>query len=190
MFRFLTYQEKDKGKLGCPTLPSLRAVVSLGHPAWRNHRSQDIRCQKTMLKQLASIHSMRLKTSLEYRSKIFFLEKNNLVPNNKPWSQKDQKGCSMYISSLHYNTERWRKVAVCIYHHFIITRKDKEKLHYVHIITTLQQGRIKKSCRMYISSLHYNTKGQGKVAVCIYHHVIRTRKDKEKLRYVYIITSL
>ena len=43
----------------------------------------------------------------------------------------------MYISSLHYNKEGGRKVTVCIYHHFIITRKHKEKLHYVYIITTL-----------------------------------------------------
>ena len=43
---------------------------------------------------------------------------------------------------------------------------------------------------MYISSLHYNTEGLGKVAVCIYHDFIITRKDKEKLEYVYIITVL
>ena len=78
----------------------------------------------------------------------------------------------MYILSLHYKKEGLRKVAVCIYHHFIITRKDE------------------KSCGMYISSLHYNKEGLRKVAVCIYHHFIITRKDKEKLPYVYIITSL
>ena len=43
---------------------------------------------------------------------------------------------------------------------------------------------------MYLLSLHYNTKGGGKVAVCIAHHFIITRKDKEKFRYVYIITLL
>ena len=43
---------------------------------------------------------------------------------------------------------------------------------------------------MYISSLHYNTEGRGKVAVCIYHDFIITRKDKEKLQYVYIINVL
>ena len=64
------------------------------------------------------------------------------------------KSCGTYISSL------------------IITRKDKEKLRYVYIITSLQQGRIRK------------------VAVCIYHYFITTRKDEEKFRYVYIITSL
>ena len=96
----------------------------------------------------------------------------------------------MYISSLHYDTEGRGKVAVCIYHDFIITRKDKEKFHYVYIITSLQQGRIKKSFGMYISSLHYNTGGRGKRAVCIYHHFIITRKDKKKLWYVYIIAVL
>ena len=56
---------------------------------------------------------------------------------------------------------------------------------------------------MYISSLHYNTKGRGnitslhynmeekrKVQVRIYHHFIITRNDEEKLQNVYIITSL
>ena len=82
----------------------------------------------------------------------------------------------MYISSIHYNKEGLTKVAVCIYHHSIITRrdkekfrygyiitsltgKDKEKLQHVYIITSLQQGGIKKSCGMYISSLHYNKEG-------------------------------
>ena len=65
----------------------------------------------------------------------------------------------MYISSLYYNKKGSRKIAVCIYHHFIITKKDKEKLHYVYIITSLQQGKIKKSFGMYISSLYYKTEG-------------------------------
>ena len=43
---------------------------------------------------------------------------------------------------------------------------------------------------MYVSSLHYNTKGRGKVAVCIYYHLIITKKDEEKLQYLYITTSL
>ena len=51
-----------------------------------------------------------------------------------------------------------------MYHHFITTRKDEEKMRYVYIITSLQQGRIKKSCGMY--------------------------NDEGKLRNVYIITSL
>ena len=101
-----------------------------------------------------------------------------------------KKSCGMYISSLHYKKEVWRKVAVCIYHDITITRKEKEKLRYVYIITSSQQGRIKKSCGMYISLLHYNKKLWKKVALCIYHYFITTRKDKEKLRYVYIITSL
>ena len=101
-----------------------------------------------------------------------------------------KKSCGMYISSLHYNKEGWRKVAVCIYYHFITTRKYKEKLRYVYIITSLEEGSMKKSCGMYISSLHYNKEGWRKVAVCIYYHFITTRKYKEKLRYVYIITSL
>ena len=103
---------------------------------------------------------------------------------------KIKKSCGMYISSLHYNKKGSRKIAVCIYHHFIITKKDKEKLHYVYIITLLQQGRIKKSFGMYISSLYYKTEGKGKVELCIYHHFIIRGKNKEKLRYVYIITSL
>ena len=101
-----------------------------------------------------------------------------------------KKSCSMYISSHHYNKEGWRKVAVCIYHHFITTRKDEEKLQYVYIITSLQQGRIKKSCGMYISSLHYNKEAWRKVALCIYYYFSITWKDEEKLRYVYIVTSL
>ena len=51
----------------------------------------------------------------------------------------------MYISSLHYKKEGLRKVAVCIYHHFIIKKKDE------------------KSCSMYISSLHYNKEGLKKL---------------------------
>ena len=43
----------------------------------------------------------------------------------------------MYISSMYYNKQENRNVAVCIYHQFIITRKDKEKLQYVYIITSL-----------------------------------------------------
>ena len=96
----------------------------------------------------------------------------------------------MYIWSFHYNREEWGKVAVCMYHHSIITWKDKEKLRYVYIITSLYQGRMKKSCSMYVSSLLYNKEEWRKVAVCIYHHFIITRKNEEKLRYVYIICSL
>ena len=33
----------------------------------------------------------------------------------------------------------------------IITKKDKEKLRYVYIMTSLKTGRMKKSCGMYIS---------------------------------------
>ena len=73
------------------------------------------------------------------------------------------KSCGMYISSLHYNTEGRGKVAVCIYHPLIITRKDEAKLRYVYMITSLSRGRMKKSCGMYISPF------------------ITTGKDKEKL---------
>ena len=83
-----------------------------------------------------------------------------------------KKSCGMYISLLYYNNEGLRKVTVCIYHHFIITRKDE------------------KSCNMYISTLYYHKEGWKKVAVCIYHHFIITRRDEENLQYVYIITSL
>ena len=96
----------------------------------------------------------------------------------------------MYISSLHYNKEASSKVTACIYHHFITTRRDKEKLKYVYIITSLQTGRMKKSFGRYISSLHYNTKGRAKRAVFIYHHFIITRKDKQKFWYVYNIALL
>ena len=68
----------------------------------------------------------------------------------------------------------------CINHHLIITRKDEEKLRNVYIITSLQQGGMKKvavfiyhpfvkarkdekSCAMYISSLHYNNEGKKKL---------------------------
>ena len=71
----------------------------------------------------------------------------------------------MYISSLYYKTEGQAKVELGIYHHFIIRRKNKEKLQYVYIITSLQQGRMKKSFGMYISLLHYNTGGRGKRAL-------------------------
>ena len=83
----------------------------------------------------------------------------------------------MYIFSLYYKKEKSGKVALCIYHHFIITRKDKEKLRYVYIFTSLQQGRIKKSCGMYIFSLYYNKEKSGTVALGIYYHFIITRKD-------------
>ena len=105
-------------------------------------------------------------------------------------TRKEEKSSSRYISSLYYNKEAWSKIALCIYHHFITTRKDEEKLRYVYIITSLQQGRIKKSSGIYISSLYYNKEGWRKVAVCIYHHFIIRRNDKEKLRYVYIMTLL
>ena len=66
----------------------------------------------------------------------------------------------------------------------MIRRKNKEKLRYVYIITSLKQGRIKKSFGMYISSLHYNTDGRGKRAVCIYNHFIITRNDKSFGMYI------
>ena len=65
----------------------------------------------------------------------------------------------MYISSLHYNREGLRKVGVCVYHPFIITRNAEAKLGNVYIITSLQQGRMKKRCGMYISLLYYNKEG-------------------------------
>ena len=98
----------------------------------------------------------------------------------------------MYISSLYYNKEGLSNVEACIYHHFIISRKDKKKLRYVYINTSLQTGIRKKSFGMYISSLHYNTKGRAKRAraVFIYQHFIKTRKDKQKFWYVYKIAFL
>ena len=70
-----------------------------------------------------------------------------------------KKSCGMYISSLHYNKERYRKVAVCIYQNFFTTKKDEEKFPYVYITTLLQPGGIRKSCTMYISSFYYNKEG-------------------------------
>ena len=77
----------------------------------------------------------------------------------------------MYISSMYYNKQGNRKVAACIYYHFIITRKDEEKLRYVYI------------------SLYYNKERQRNVAVRMKKSVgvyispfIRTRNDKEMLR--------
>ena len=32
---------------------------------------------------------------------------------------------------------------------------------------------------MYIRSLYYNKEGQIKITVCIYHHLITTRKDEK-----------
>ena len=72
-----------------------------------------------------------------------------------------------------------KKIAVCIYHHFIITRKDKEKLRYVYIITLLSQGRLKKSFPMYITSAHDNKEGLRNVAVGIYQHFIIKRNDEK-----------
>ena len=66
-----------------------------------------------------------------------------------------RKSCGMYISPLYHNMEGCEKVAVCIQHHFIITRKNEEKLPYVYITTLLKQGRMQKSCGMYIKPLYY-----------------------------------
>ena len=104
------------------------------------------------------------------------------------WKDEQKLRYVNIITSLQQG--RMKKRSVCIYHYFITTRKDEEKLRYIYIITSLQQRRMKKSCDMYISSLHYNKEGWRKVAVYIYHHFITTTKDEEKLRYVYIITSL
>ena len=77
-----------------------------------------------------------------------------------------------------------------INHHFIITSKEEEKLRYVYIFTSLQQGGMKKvavfiyhpfviarkdekSCGMYISSLHYNKEGKKSCSMYIsslYHN--------------------
>ena len=83
-----------------------------------------------------------------------------------------KKTCTMYISSLHYNTKGRGKVELFISHHFIITWKKKE------------------SSSMFKSSLHYNKERRRKLAECIYHQFIITRKDEENLQHVYIITSL
>ena len=84
-----------------------------------------------------------------------------------------------------------KKSWLCIYHHFIIARKDKEKLRYVYIITSLQQGMIKRNVVLSMNHRFIITrKDKKKSWLCIYHHFIITRKDKEKLRYVNITTSL
>ena len=41
----------------------------------------------------------------------------------------------MYISSLVHEKERSYKVAVCVYHHVFIKRKEVIKVRYVYIIT-------------------------------------------------------
>ena len=46
----------------------------------------------------------------------------------------------MYISSLVHEKERSYKVAVCIYHHVFMKRKEVIKLRYVYIITCLLKG--------------------------------------------------
>ena len=74
-----------------------------------------------------------------------------------------KQSCAMYISPLHYHGEGWRKDAVSIYLPSLqqgtikkSSGKDKEKLQYVYISLNYKKERIKKSCAMYISSLHYN----------------------------------
>ena len=67
-----------------------------------------------------------------------------------------KKSFGMYIASLHYNTKGRAKGAVFIYHHFIITRKDKHKFWYVSNIALLKQGRTNRGYGMYISSPYYN----------------------------------
>ena len=59
------------------------------------------------------------------------------------------------------------------------TSKIKEKIHHVYIIPSLKLRRMKKSCTMYILSLHYNTKGRGNVELFISHHFIITWKKKK-----------
>ena len=85
----------------------------------------------------------------------------------------------MYISSLYYMKEEWRKVAVCMYYHFIITRKNEEKLRFVYIISSLQHGRMRKSFAVCILSLFCSREGSGRDLVCIYQHFIITWKDEE-----------
>ena len=58
----------------------------------------------------------------------------------------------MYISSCAHYKERCFKVAECIYHHVLITRKDVLKLRNVYIIKCSSQGMSFSSCGMYISS--------------------------------------
>ena len=111
----------------------------------------------------------------------------------------------MYISSCSHYKERCFKVAQCIYHHVFITRKDVLKLcsvyiyqvfitrkvvlklRNVYIILCSLQGKLFQSYVMYISSCADHKERCFKVAQCIYHHVLITRKDVLKLGNVYII---
>ena len=97
----------------------------------------------------------------------------------------------MYIPSLYYMKEEWRKVAVCMYYHFIITRKNEEKLRFVYIISSLQHGRMRKSFAVYILSLFCSREGSGRDLVCIYQPTLHYNMEGwVKLWYVHIITLL
>ena len=53
---------------------------------------------------------------------------------------KKLQSCGMCISSRVHEKERSYKVAVCIYHHVFMKRKEVIKLRYVYIITCLLKG--------------------------------------------------
>ena len=92
----------------------------------------------------------------------------------------------MYISSCAHNKERCFKVAKCIYHDVLITRKDVLKLRNVYIIKCSSQGKMFQGCEMYISSSGHHKERRFKAGQCIYHHLLITRKDVLKLCNVYI----
>ena len=56
-----------------------------------------------------------------------------------------KKSCGVYIFSHDYNGEGLGKFVVCLYHPFIMTWKDHEKLRYVYIITLLYHRGMRKS---------------------------------------------
>ena len=76
-----------------------------------------------------------------------------------------------------------------MYHHFIITRKNEEKLRYVYIISSLQHGRMRKSCAVYILSLFCSREGSGRDLVCIYQHFMKHGRMSKVVVCAYFIAS-
>ena len=85
MFWFLTYQEEEKGQLRCPTLAKENAKKNLLH---------------------STPITLTLRLSIDGRFSI--LENLHLVPNIKPWSQKDEK-CKQYCISASVDTLFFRR---------------------------------------------------------------------------------
>ena len=74
-----------------------------------------------------------------------------------------------------------------MYHHFIITRKNEEELRYVYIISSLQHGRMRKSCAVYILSLFCSREGSGRDLVCIYQHFMKHGRMSKVVVCTYLL---